>query len=164
MNSESAATIILAITGFATAIGAVVTSLLTARSSVHRGELEALQSTVTTLQAENGRLIARIDGLEEDNNAAHMEIKALKAEIETLKSEAKVMADKIRVADEKEAGLLSRIETLLDRIRSLESDRAKDQAKIRQLESQVKQLEAQVQALGAVPITQQKPPEKGRRK
>lgn len=100
---------LLAMIGALAGLSAIGTSILTARSSASKSQVDSLSVTITTLQAENKRLRERLDELEKDNALQRSRVDTLECENEMLKTE--------------NANLKSRIEHLEKENRSLKGDK-----------------------------------------
>jgi predicted nuclease with TOPRIM domain len=72
---------LVAITGFITAMGAVVVSILTSRSAAHKSDVELLAMTLKMLQDENKRLAQRVTDLEAERKTNRERIDTLEAQV-----------------------------------------------------------------------------------
>jgi chromosome segregation ATPase len=94
---------ITALVGVLTGIGGLVISFRTARSTVRKSEIEALDLTVSRLQEENRRLCDRVDDLEGDN-------KALRKELDEVKKENASLRKRVGELEEERQQLIQELE------------------------------------------------------
>ena len=92
--------------------GAVITGIITARSSATKSELESLRQTIDSLTRENARLQSRVQELEKRNELQDAAAGCLEDKVKMLEQERDALKEQVRLLSAENAQLRQRLDDL----------------------------------------------------